>query len=497
MFSSVKEQIEAYGAAQVMVVLNEVLPPTAPALKPSAAMAAAVPVAAARAVAGEAEPVVKELSKHFRVVPQSTDTALATWFKHHKRKTPGVTWYEHAKSSTDPTPPVRYFPHLRIMLGTVDQQGVAALDSHPRVKQVAAPPVLSLIRPVAVRAAQAPKQYTWGITRLKADQLHAGGFTGQGILVGHLDTGADGTHPALKDAIKVFAEFDDLGFEVKPTPAPHDTDEHGTHTAGTIAGRTVAARAIGMAPDALLATAIVIEGGNVTARILAGMEWAISQHVKILSMSLGFRGYQEDFLAVVQRLRELNILPVFAVGNEGPGTSRSPGNYAEALSVGAMDADEHVADFSSSRRFDRPNDPLVPDLVAPGVDVISAKPGGGYQAMDGTSMATPHVAGLAALLMQAAPAASIDEIEQAIFDSCTPLPGEDVERQNRGVPDAVVALVKLGVILPVVAAARVQPPQGKKTASARRTKRVAATSVRSRKKLSRSRARRTSGGAAG
>ena len=63
---------------------------------------------------------------------------------------------------------------------------------------------------------------------------------------------------------------DDLGFEVQPTPAPHDTDEHGTHTAGTIAGRTVANSAIGVAPEALLVSAIVIEGGNVTARILAG-----------------------------------------------------------------------------------------------------------------------------------------------------------------------------------------------------------------------------------
>lgn len=195
------------------------------------------------------------------------------------------------------------------------------------------------------------------------------------------------------------------------TPSPHDTDEHGTHTAGTIAGRTSAGRAIGVAPEALLANAIVIEGGNATARILAGMDWVIGQGATILSMSLGFRGFQEDFLAVTQTLRERGILPVFAVGNEGPGTSRSPGNYAEALSVGAMDANDQVADFSGSQRFDRPDNPLVPDLVAPGVAVISAKPGGGFQEMDGSSMATPHIAGLAALLMQAAPAATIDGIE--------------------------------------------------------------------------------------
>src|SRR5207248_467032 len=216
--------------------------------------------------------------------------------------------------------------------------------------------------------------YTWGIRRLKADQLHQQGVTGQGVVVGHLDTGADGKHPALKTAFHAFAEFDDFGFEVTPAPAPHDTDEHGTHTAGTIAGRTVTGRAIGVAPEAKLASAIVIEGGNATARVLAGMDWVIGQGARILSMSLGFRGYTDDFLSLTQLLRARGVLPVFAVGNEGPGTSRSPGNYAEALSVGAMGANGKVADFSSSREFARAADPRVPDLVAPGVGIVSAKP---------------------------------------------------------------------------------------------------------------------------
>ena len=107
--------------------------------------------------------------------------------------------------------------------------------------------------------------------------------------------------------------------------------------------------------------------------------------------------------------RAQGILPLFAVGNEGPGTSRSPGNYVEALSVGATDRDDDVALFSSSQRFDRQSDLIVPDLVAPGVSVISARPGGGSQSMDGTSMATPHTAGLAALLLEAKPDATVDE----------------------------------------------------------------------------------------
>jgi len=464
MANSILEQIATVGVAQVIVILKDAVPAT-PA-KASPALAAAIPVVASRAVAGLGESIVMELAKYFRTSEGSVDTALATAFAAHKQKSAGATWFKHAKVPSDPIPPVRYFPHLGMILGTVDKKGLDALTAHPRVDKVIAPPVLSLIRPVRVAPAKlkaaAATEITWGIKRLKADQLHDKGITGKGIIVGHLDTGADGQHPALKSAFDSFAEFDDLGFEVKPTPAPHDTDEHGTHTAGTIAGRTSAGRAIGVAPEAMLASAIVIEGGNATARILAGMDWVIGQGAKILSMSLGFRGYQEDFLIVTQTLRARGILPVFAVGNEGPGTSRSPGNYVEALSVGAMDANDQIADFSSSQTFSRPDNPLVPDVVAPGVAVISAKPGGGFQEMDGSSMATPHIAGLAALLMQAAPTATIDQIEKAIFESCAALAGELKERQNRGVPDGVKALQMLGVALPDSAETSRPPSKAKK-----------------------------------
>jgi subtilisin family serine protease len=200
---------------------------------------------------------------------------------------------------------------------------------------------------------------------------------------------------------------------------------------------------VGVAPEAKLASALVIEGGDVVARVLGGMNWAVGKGVKIISMSLGIRGYHSDFQPVTQILRAKGVLPVFAVGNEGPGTSRSPGNYPAALSVGAMDSSKTVADFSSSQLFSRPVDPLVPDLVGPGVDVISAKPGGGYQSMDGSSMATPHIAGLAALLFQAKPTATPDEVEQAIFASCQGGSGLPQPRANRGFPNAPRALARL------------------------------------------------------
>jgi subtilisin len=96
-------------------------------------------------------------------------------------------------------------------------------------------------------------------------------------------------------------------------------------------------------------------------------------------------GFNPFWRRVTQRIRQQGVLPVFAIGNEGIGTSRSPGNYPEALSVGAIDFDNRIAGFSSSIRFNRPEEPEQPNVVAPGVDVFSARPGGGGQFMSGTS----------------------------------------------------------------------------------------------------------------
>jgi len=405
MSGTVQDQLKAFGVARVMVVLR------------AAGAAAAVDASA--------------VEKHFMMSELAPVAQLAATVARRLKAPPAFIHY----------------PNLGIALGTVSRVGLQGLRADKQhVANVVGTPQLSMIRPTRVAAAKLTRTYSWGIEALEVRKLWDQGFTGEGILVGHCDTGIDGAHAALKDAIAKYAVFDDLGRQSKSPPKPaEDTGEHGTHTAGTIAGRPVKGKYIGVAPGAKLASAAVIEGGDTTARVLGALDWCVSLGVRIVSMSLGIRGVGDEWRAITQVLRAKNILPVYAVGNEGPGTSRYPGNYPEALSVGAIDKDHKIADFSSSQRFARQNDPVVPDVVGPGVAITSAMPGGGYQEMDGSSMATPHIAGLAALLFQARPTATANDVETAIYQSCKLFPGLSPERAGKGLPNAVQALAAIRV----------------------------------------------------
>ncbi len=434
MSTSITTELAATGFADVVVLLK-------PAMAAVAGGAAAA--SAALNLAG--------LKSHFIKPPSRQSAALTA-----ARRSAGLTTTTlsaaaaagrlTAESIPDKSPPVMHlYPNLGVAYGSVDKKGYNGLKADKkRVKAVVPAPRLRLIRPISAAAAGVPSQTTWGINFMRVPDLWAQGLTGAGVLIGHLDTGVDGTHPNVRPALSAFAFFDNFGNRTDLTPNQAiDTDQlsggHGTHTAGTIAGRPINNVGIGVAPGALLASASVIERTDVTASVLGGMDWAIDQGVRIMSMSLGLANFGA-FIPLAQQLRSLGILPIMAVGNEGPNTSRMPGNQPEALSVGAMNKNGGVPLFSSSQRFLRPDDPIVPDLVAPGEEVHSALIGGGFGIMKGSSMATPHVAGLAALLMEAHPTKTIDEIEAAIFASCQRTQSMPVGRANRGCPDAVRAL---------------------------------------------------------
>jgi subtilisin family serine protease len=346
--------------------------------------------------------------------------------------------------------PMLVFEKLGVAYGAATRDGWRAMLAHKAVAGVAEANGMRMIRPVPytglAAAAMSEKPDpgpTWGIRALKVDALWAQGLSGNGVLVGHLDTGVDAAHPMLAGAIAKAVVFDLSGLEHKAEATPTDSADHGTHTAGTIAGRPCNGIQAGVAPGAKLLSAEVIEGGDSVARVLGGLDWVLRQGARVLSMSLGWPSWTDSFLMIVDALRANECLPVMAVGNDGEGSTRSPGNYAQSLCVGAVGPTGRIPMFSGSEVMQRARDPIVPDIVAPGVDVWSAAPGGGYQMMQGTSMATPHVAGLAALLMEAAPSATIDQIEAAIFASSHLNGFMQESRAGRGMPDGVAALQAL------------------------------------------------------
>jgi subtilisin len=284
-----------------------------------------------------------------------------------------------------------------------------------------------------------PTGQAWGLQRLDIQACWERGFTGAGVRVGHLDTGVDGAHPALDSRIVEFVEFDRDGVPVSDAP-PRDSGSHGTHIAGIICGRVCDELSIGVAPDAGLCSGMVIEGGKCLVRVLAGLDWMLDCRVRVLCLSLGIPMYNPLFEIILHRLKRAGVLVVAPVGNRGTGRTCSPASYPGVLAVGAINADDHIARFSGSQLFERATDFYKPNLVAPGVDIPSSKPGGGLWTRSGTSMAAAHVAGVAALLFQARADATAGQVEEAILTTCTPLPESSEERSGRGLINPLKAL---------------------------------------------------------
>lgn len=356
-------------------------------------------------------------------------------------------------SSIDPfyereIPQYLYFPNLQLVIGTVNTRGLNALEVNEIVEVVMGTPPLSFFKPYATGPAPAPVDLTWGLSKLGVSNLWNATYKGGGVTIGHIDSGVNPKHPALSESVTAFAIIDIAGHvdEVQdPQNEAIDRGEHGTHTAGTLVGRQLATGSVGVAPEAHIVSASILEGDDLTIEIIRAIEWAISKKVQIINLSAGVPGEVEDFRPLVERIRdEHQVLLVVAIGNDGVDRSSSPGNYASVLSVGACDCNLAVAAFSSSAEFPRRDDPIVPDLLAPGVRVRSAIPGDldQYQKMTGTSQAAPHVAGLAALLWSAIENPTPARVENAIRASC-PRFNMPKPRAIAGLPNAERALQAL------------------------------------------------------
>ncbi|MDI6807636.1 MAG: S8 family serine peptidase [Candidatus Eisenbacteria bacterium] len=272
------------------------------------------------------------------------------------------------------------------------------------------------------------------------------GFTGTGVVCGGLDTGVDITHPDIAGKMKTnnpgdptypggWAEFDANG-NIIAGSTPHDTDGHGTHTTGTMLGGNASGYDIGAAPGAKLIHGLVLPGGSGSfAQVAGGMEWIVDPDdnpltddgADVVNMSLGATGTYPQMIAPTDNMVAANVFPSFSIGNSGPGSSTtgSPGNVPSAFGVGATDSNNVIASFSSRGPVTWNNPPYVgtwtkPDISAPGVRIYSSVPGGTWQwhgdgwDWSGTSMSAPHVSGSVALIRQANPSLTVDQIKQIL-----------------------------------------------------------------------------------
>lgn len=267
----------------------------------------------------------------------------------------------------------------------------------------------------------------WNIRRVGADRVWRDfGVAGQGIVVASIDTGAQFDHPALAGQYRGNRgaqgyDHNYSWFDPKQlSRAPADTNGHGTHTLGTAvgAGDSAAQPAIGVAPAARWIAAQGCAGSECTEfDLFAAAQWLLAPTTldgadprpdlrpMIVNNSWASQGGDTFYTGYTAAWRAAGIFPIFAAGNTGSacGSIGSPSDYADVLSIGATDLSDQAAPFSA--RGPTLDGRRKPDFVAPGggPGIISAAPGGGYRALQGTSMAAPHVAGVVALLWSARP----------------------------------------------------------------------------------------------
>jgi len=355
----------------------------------------------------------------------------------------------------------RNLPEPRVEVKALDEKDIRDAREDPSVAGIAPVMPTALIEPMETADAISPGAVSWGITAVKADHSP---YTGQDVVVCVLDTGIDLGHAAFQGINFVHEDFSGDGIA--------DVKGHGTHCAGTIFGRDVAGTRIGVArgvSKALIGKVLRNNGGGDSEMIFRGIQWALDQRADVVSMSLGFdfpgnvkalqaQGWPVDlatsnalvsyranlrmFDALMGMVRaraafDQGTVLVAASGNESHRELGKdyriavsvPGAAEGIISVGAIKSDYSIAPFSNS----------MPTLCAPGVQITSAKIGAGLTQMSGTSMACPHVAGVAALWWEAMRTASPDRRSTAkqiaarlLATAETKVFGPDVDIADRG-----------------------------------------------------------------
>jgi len=263
-------------------------------------------------------------------------------------------------------------------------------------------------------------------------------FNGRGIRVAILDTGIDENHPALAGKV-----VDRVSTASEPITVPGG---HGTHTAGTVASNDAIYRGVAWQADLVNVKVLTSGGLGQPSWVIDGLDQAVRRDALVASLSLGWSEIYHGWVCndadcilcqAADNAVRLGVTVVVAAGNEdnlaanpayaGKSSIRHPGAARRVITVGAVDKAKVLATFSSIGPGTARLSPgsavrwTKPDLAAPGVGIVSSFLGGGFTALSGTSMATPHVAGVAALVLEKYPGTSPMMLKKLLEDTCEPL----------------------------------------------------------------------------
>jgi len=233
---------------------------------------------------------------------------------------------------------------------------------------------------------QSSQLLPWGIDRIDAELVWPGGNTADPINIGIIDTGISNRHSDLSANVKGGMNA------INPRKSWNDDNGHGSHIAGIIAALDNAIGVVGAGPKADLYAIKVLNaaGSGYLSDIIEGVQWAVNNHIQVVNMSLGTNSDVQSFHDAVAAAKNAGVVVVAAAGNSG-GSVIFPAAYPETIAVSATDQNNVIAGWSSRGS--------EVDLAAPGVSIYSTYKGGGYATLSGTSMAAPHVAGSAALVL--------------------------------------------------------------------------------------------------
>ncbi len=290
---------------------------------------------------------------------------------------------------------------LPVSLVSLTDPQFKALSKHPKVKFIEPNTKVKTMGEVV----------PWGITHVQATDTYNSGYAGEGIKVAILDTGIDSSHEDLN--IKGgYSVFDNLE-NINPFT---DALGHGTHVAGIIGAVPNNVGVVGIAPQAEIHSIKVIDnnGDGTYAGIIKGIEWALNNQMDIINISLG--GTQESSILKewVDLAYSKGTLIVAAAGNEGKAKGKGntvtyPARFESVIAVSAVNSKNKYIDFSSTGSS--------VEVSAPGTNIYSTIPGNNYTAYEGTSSASPHVAGIAALVWSTNPELSNKEVRQILRET--------------------------------------------------------------------------------